>query len=144
MRNFEIGDTVLITKGLFQGHQGVVKAKRPSINFRGKYVYILSIPNLTKDMYRILETSNDFYGEELLLVYRRKCGCPEILDVIFNHPATIVFWSDGTKTIVKCQNDETFDAEKGLTMAIAKKVMGNKGNYFDNIKKWTERGEKEE
>lgn len=62
-----------------------------------------------------------------------------IKDVIFNPPATIVIWTDGTKTVVKAQNDEPFDPEKGLAMAIAKKAMGNQGNYFETIKKWTGR-----
>lgn len=58
--------------------------------------------------------------------------------VIFNAPATIVIWADGTKTVVKCQNDEEFDPEKGLAMAIAKRAFGNEGSYFNQIKKWTE------
>ena len=62
---------------------------------------------------------------------------PEIKSVIFNEPATIVLWIDGTKTVVKAEN-EKFDPEKGLAMAIAKKAYGNKGNYFNRIKKWTE------
>lgn len=62
---------------------------------------------------------------------------PEIEKVIFNEPATIVIWADGTKTIVKAQNGEPYDPEKGLTMAITKKALGNKGKYFDTIKKWT-------
>ena len=61
---------------------------------------------------------------------------PEIEDVIFNPPATIVFWADNTKTVVKCQEGDDFDPEKGLVMAIAKKVYGNKGNYCEEIKKW--------
>lgn len=61
----------------------------------------------------------------------------KIKNVIFNDPATIVFWTDGTKTVVKAEN-EPFDPEKGLAMAIAKKHFGNKGNYFNEIKKWTE------
>lgn len=44
--------------------------------------------------------------------------------VIFNSPATIVYWSDGSKTVVKCKKDEIFDREKGLAMAISKKVLG--------------------
>lgn len=64
---------------------------------------------------------------------------PEIKNVIFNPPATIVFWDDGTKTVVKAQNNEHFDPEKGLSMAIAKKHFGNKGHYFEEIKKWTEK-----
>lgn len=60
-----------------------------------------------------------------------------IKKVIFNDPATIVFWSDGTKTVVKC-HDEVFDPEKGLAMAISKKALGNQGSYFNVFKKWTE------
>lgn len=60
-----------------------------------------------------------------------------IKNVIFNEPATIVFWEDGTKTVVKAENED-FDPEKGLVMAIAKKVYGNKGSYFNQIRKWTE------
>lgn len=64
---------------------------------------------------------------------------PEIKSVIFNEPATIVLWIDGTKTVVKAKN-EKFDPEKGLAMAIAKKAYGNKGNYFNHIKKWIDYG----
>jgi len=64
-----------------------------------------------------------------------------IVKVIFNPPATIVFWDDNTKTVVKTQNGEPFDPEKGLAMAIAKKHFGNEGNYFNQISKWTEKYE---
>ena len=58
----------------------------------------------------------------------------DIEKVIFNKPATIVLWKDGTKTVVKC-GDEAYDPEKGLAMCISKKALGNKGNYFDVFKK---------
>ena len=61
---------------------------------------------------------------------------PEIKNVIFNDPATIVFWEDGTKTVVKCQDGDEFDPEKGLAMAIVKKAYGNKGGYCNKLKKW--------
>ena len=61
---------------------------------------------------------------------------PEIKKVHFNDPVTVVIWKDGTKTIVRAQNGEKFDPEKGLAMAISKKVFGNNGNYFDEFKKW--------
>lgn len=54
---------------------------------------------------------------------------PEIKEVIFNNPATIVIWKDGEKTVVKAQNGEAYDPEKGLVMAITKRALGNKGNY---------------
>lgn len=55
--------------------------------------------------------------------------------VIFNDPATIVYWEDGSKTVVKAEGED-FDPEKGLAMAIAKKYLGNKGNYYDVFRKW--------
>lgn len=45
--------------------------------------------------------------------------------VIFNPPATIVFWGDGTKTVVKRMHGEPFDMYHGFTAALAKKVYGN-------------------
>ena len=68
-----------------------------------------------------------------------------IKKVIFNDPATIVFWSDGTKTVVKKQSKDykrKFDPEKGLAMAIAKKALGNQGNYFNEFRKWVDTYEK--
>lgn len=60
-----------------------------------------------------------------------------IVDVKFNDPATIVFWDDGTKTVVKCQEGDTFDPEKGLAMAIIKKRFADNHGYFNRIfKKW--------
>lgn len=60
---------------------------------------------------------------------------PSINKVIFNCPATIILWADGSKTVVKA-NNEPFDREKGLAMAISKKFFGNKGNYMNHFKKW--------
>lgn len=71
---------------------------------------------------------------------KMKRGKNEMLDniknVVFNDPATIVFWADGTKTIVKCDHED-FDPEKGLAMAIVKKVMADNHGYYNEIfKKW--------
>lgn len=54
--------------------------------------------------------------------------------VTVNGPATIVFWKDGTKTVVKCQNGDKFDLEKGMAMAFAKKARGNSSKYYDVFK----------
>ena len=59
-----------------------------------------------------------------------------IKKVIFNNPATIVYWKDGTKTVVKCGKDDTFDAEKGLALCFMKKALGNKGNFNNTIKEY--------
>lgn len=58
-----------------------------------------------------------------------------IKDVIYNDPATIIFWKDGTKSVVKCDGEE-YDPEKGFAMAVCKKAFGNEGNYYNTFKKW--------
>lgn len=55
--------------------------------------------------------------------------------VIFNDPATIVIWSDGTKTVVKCKPEDVFDPEKGLALCFMKKALGNKGSFNEVLKK---------
>ena len=65
-----------------------------------------------------------------------------IKNVIFAPPATIVYWSDGSKTVVKCSEKDVFDPEKGLAMAIAKRCGGNKGNYYKEIQNWVEKSGK--
>ena len=59
-----------------------------------------------------------------------------IKEVIFNDPAVIIKWKDGTKTVVKCQKGEKFDPEKGLALALVKYLMGNIGYYNTIFKDW--------
>ena len=50
---------------------------------------------------------------------------PGMIDrVIFNDPATIIYWKDGSKTVVKRSEDDIWDPEKGFCMAIIKKLYG--------------------
>lgn len=58
-----------------------------------------------------------------------------IRKVIFNDPATIILWNDGTKTVVKAEN-ELFDPEKGMAMAVSKKFFGNGYSYYNQFKRW--------
>lgn len=57
-----------------------------------------------------------------------------IKKVIFNNPATIVYWEDGTKTVVKCADNEPYDKEKGFALCFMKKALGNKGNYNNTFR----------
>ena len=51
---------------------------------------------------------------------------PGMIDrVIFNDPATIILWNDGSKTVVKRSDDDIWDSEKGFCMAVIKKLYGN-------------------
>ena len=73
---------------------------------------------------------NAYYGRYMMFNLQRL-----IEKVIFHDPATIVYWKNGSKTVVKAKN-EPFDPEKGLAMAISKYFLGNKGNYYEIFKKW--------
>lgn len=94
-----------------------------------------------------------------VLLTDREVGDYGIKRVIFDNPSTIVYWSDGTKTVVTCQdniqpvgktaNDEksyrekpmaagTYSRETGLALCFAKKMLGNKGNYNDIFRKFIE------
>ena len=55
---------------------------------------------------------------------------------IFNPPATIVIWRDGSKTVVKCGENDIFDPEKGLAMAISKRAFGDNRDYYEVFAKW--------
>lgn len=102
----------------------------------------------TRDTYKMANIINE--GENTMpvnyneffttgRVYMTNVFLPKIKDVIFNPPATIVLWDDNSKTVVKAQNGEPYDPEKGLAMCIVKKVYGNRGKYFNNISKWVEK-----
>ena len=88
---------------------------------------------------KLTEYGKTFFGEARGLPFKPL----SIVKVIFNDPATIVFWSDGTKTIVKTVNGDKFDYEKGLAMAIVKKSYGNSGSYYDELKKWLPKDDEE-
>ena len=49
-----------------------------------------------------------------------------IVRVIYNNPATIVFWSDGTKTVGKCSEKDTYSMETGLILCVLKKIIGTR------------------
>jgi hypothetical protein len=55
----------------------------------------------------------------------------KIKRIICNGPATIIFWNDGTKTIVKAQ--EEIDDEKGILYAALKK-LATKKEYNDILR----------
>ena len=59
--------------------------------------------------------------------------------VIFNDPATIVLWDDGTKTVVKCSEGDTYSEWSGLAFCICKKLMGDE--FHKTFKYWCKEDE---
>lgn len=55
-------------------------------------------------------------------------GCKEknvyITKILYNNPATIVFWNDGTQTRNICPKDVPYNPDAGLTFCMLKKLMG--------------------
>lgn len=64
---------------------------------------------------------------------KEKRYLPGIKRVVFNDPVTVVMWTDGTKTIVKCMEGTKFDKWTGLSMAITKKALGD--DYHHTFRK---------
>lgn len=58
----------------------------------------------------------------------------DIEKVIYNPPATIVVWSDGSKTVVKCMEGEEFDREKGFLLCVAKRIFGR--DFHKTLRRW--------
>lgn len=58
----------------------------------------------------------------------------KIKKVIFHDPATIVYWSDRSKTVVKCKDGDIYDKEKGLALCISKKFLED--DFHSTFREW--------
>lgn len=116
---------------------------KPTINYHNiLYEYDGHILNPSEARYCI----DDFLVTSEVLNYCRGICLMNvhIKDVIFNDPATIVFWSDGTKTVCTCSEADTYDPEKGLALCCMKKLLyKNKGHIFNDAReKWLKKAKK--
>ena len=67
--------------------------------------------------------------------------------LILNPPATIVIWNDGTKTVVKCTDGDSYDPEKGVAICFMKKhfpkmykqIFKDTEDAWENYKEWAVR-----
>ena len=57
----------------------------------------------------------------------------KVRKVIFNPPATIVLWEDGTKTVVKCDERDKYNASHGLALCFMKKALGNTSRALNDV-----------
>lgn len=72
---------------------------------------------------------------EAAKTYWEKSNLPKIKKVIFNNPATIIIWTDKSKTVVKCMEGDTWDPEKGFMAAYLTKILGQK-RFHSELKKY--------
>lgn len=59
--------------------------------------------------------------------------------VIYNGPATIILWDDGTKTVVKCKEGDPYSHEAGFALAVLKRLTGN--DFHKYLRKVTKGGD---
>lgn len=89
----------------------------------------IHIPHFKDDMYITLEDGKLHYGAELEPIGQRPLihtpSPDDVERVIYSGPATIVFWKDGTKTVVKCSKDEAFDPAIAILWCFLKKYFGS-------------------
>lgn len=123
-------------------HSNVLTYNSSKFFFPNSNYLQMTVSNKEKTIQDVFDTLTE---EQKTVVYAfmSESNLVEIKNVVFNPPATIVFWTDNSKTVVKAEN-EAFDPEKGLAMAIAKKALGNKGNYYETFKKWLPKTESKE
>ena len=50
--------------------------------------------------------------------------CPPITKVIDNNPTTVVMFNDGSKSVVKCSPNDTYNLETAILYAIVKRTFG--------------------
>ena len=132
---FNVGDREFM-------HSNVLTYDSSKFFFPNSNYLQMTVSNKEKTVQDVFDTLTE---EQKAVVYAfmSEQNLVEIKNVVFNPPATIVFWTDNSKTVVKAEN-EIFDPEKGLAMAIAKKTLGNKGNYYETFKKWLPKTESKE
>lgn len=110
----------------------------------GKYLWGESMLISEKEYHDTHNTNVEKEIEEAIkLVVENNLSVPSILntiidDVIFYPPVTIIRLTDGSTVGVSAQNDEPFDKEKGLAMALIKLLCDGKSSYYNIFKKWCE------
>lgn len=121
--------------------EDIINTNHMRTGFTGVYVYV---NDMRFNAPEVTFTQN--YGETPKVYIHgdlRISPMPTIKDVIFNPPATIVFWSDNTKTVVKADGD-AYDPEKGIAMAISRKMIGdNKREYYNIFRHYLKKWEKQ-
>lgn len=131
MKSFEMSGSITISKPISEKLLGKDTDGDNMEKSYMNYEYDRHVAKEEREIHNRIETDSF----RAVLLYEYKKGLIEgreivwksvsVDRIIFNDPATIVFWQDGTKTVVKCQKGQTFNPYFGFCAAIAKKLYGN-------------------
>jgi len=97
---------------------------------------------LTKEILKGMENNNEFsfvgVGNGFRIGYIEENNNnfdllkPE--RIIYNDRATICYWKDGTKTVVKATDDEHMTHEHGVAMAVVRKLYPSRQEFLRTVK----------
>lgn len=127
--NIDVGIEHAVEVGKSQVRFGDCRSMRPVETYIIKWDEARSLSEVCTNIFVDLTRKWNLDGYNMYKAF-------EIENVIFNYPATIVLWEDGTKTVVKCQEGDEYSKETGLALCFAKKALGNQGNFNEVFKKW--------
>lgn len=92
-------------------------------------------PKMAAEIYEAMSRNWDMQKVfEIIFPYR-----PIPQKVLFQprgQNSTVVFWGDGTKTVVKCDDRDTYSKEAGLALCYMKKMLGSSRAFNDVLKEW--------
>lgn len=102
--------------------------------------------NYRNSIVTVVETKvHDVNGRELHEIVEANCvEAPEVKTAYrikniyenFDKGVTTVIWTDGSKTMLECDEDDEWDREKLISLAYMKRFFNNRGCFNDEIKKW--------
>lgn len=141
MVEFIYMDPVKYTPDIFLNRDKIFGKEKLVEEARDKYPHLaIHLPRMSVDKY-IREAYEYSRRRGVDLQYAdgykpRTTYIPEIANVYFNDPVTVVLWSDGTKTTVRCQEGDVYSKEVGLSLCVTKKALGNMPNFNNIFRKW--------
>lgn len=77
---------------------------------------------------------NTIYG--ISSVKGNQTAVPFVKKIIFSGPATVVLWDDGSKTVVKCSEDDQFDPYAAVAQAYTKKIFRTNNQFKKMVDKF--------
>lgn len=117
--------------GKYTGKLGIIKKftdDRVGVEFAGLFWF--KKENVTPSLFDTPKRNDAIIPAALAKAFLNfTFGAPRaslgVKQVIFSGPKTIVFWLDGTKTIVSCGEGDHNDPYAGFCAAVTKRVFGS-------------------
>lgn len=132
MPKFDVGDIVTVPYDHGKKYWTVLAVRTNQIDMRATYDLVsekmVTLHNVPEGDITLIKYPTQ--KKEKLTMNSRY----EVKKILYNGPATIVYWADGEKTVVKCMDTDTFDPMAGFCAALAKRVYSSTGAVKQIIK----------